>query len=141
MRVKDLWSHEERDWKSLAKLGMSYHVFNRKCKEDIAASIPWRPDEHAKQPQPGEWIGTPNQNPTSPLDWVYLVLQSGRDTTEVIEYKRSTPGGRIQAMTHQNLQLATVSYRQVRILTQERPGSAFKVARDLPVPGKKPPLF
>jgi len=102
-RVKDLWSHEEKDWKSLAKLGMSYHVFNKKCKEDIAVNIPWHPDGHAKQPQPGEWISTPNQNPTSLLDWVYLVLQSGRNTAEVIEYKRSAPGGRIQATTRRNL--------------------------------------
>lgn len=86
-------------------------------------------------------FGTPNQNLDAPLDWVYLVLQSGHDTAEVIEYKRSNPGGRIQATTHQKLQLATTSYRQVRILTQERPGSAFKVAKDPLTPGKTPPLF
>jgi len=50
-RVKDLWSNAERGWKSLAKLGMSYHENNRKCKEDIAESIPWRPDAYAKQLQ------------------------------------------------------------------------------------------
>jgi len=37
--------------------------------------------------------------------------------------------------------LATSNYRQVRILTQEKPSSTFKVARDPPAPGKKPPLF
>jgi hypothetical protein len=45
-RVKDLWCNVEKDWKSLAKLGMSYHENNRKSKEDIAESIPWRPDEY-----------------------------------------------------------------------------------------------
>jgi hypothetical protein len=139
-RIKDLWSHEERDWKSLSKLGMGYHESNRRWKESITASIPWRPDECAKHPQPGEWIGIPNQNPTSSLDWVYLVLQSGRDTADVIEYKRSAPGERIQATTHQILQLSTANYRQVRILSQDRPGSTFKVTRDPPTPGKKPPL-
>jgi hypothetical protein len=73
-RVKDLWSNAKRGWKSLAKLGMSYHENNRKCKEDIAKSIPWRPDAYAKQPQPGEWIGIPNQNSPPHLDWVYQVL-------------------------------------------------------------------
>jgi len=41
----------------------------------------------------------------------------------------------------QPIQLATSNYRQVRILTQGKPGSTFKVARDPPAPGKKPPLF
>jgi hypothetical protein len=67
-KVKDLWSNAERGWKSLAKLGMSYHENNRKCKEDIAKSIPWRLDAYAKQPQPGEWIGIPNQNSPPHLD-------------------------------------------------------------------------
>jgi len=44
-------------------------------------------------------------------------------------------------MTHQTLQLVTTNYRQVKILTQERPGSAFRVTRDPSTLGKKPPLF
>jgi hypothetical protein len=67
-RIKDLWNLEERNWKSLSKLGMSYHASNRRCKEAITASIPWRPDECASHPQPGEWINIPNPNPASPLD-------------------------------------------------------------------------
>jgi hypothetical protein len=65
-RTQDLWNPGAQTWKSLAKLGMSYHENNRKCKEDIAESIPWRPDAYAKQPQPGEWIGIPNQNSPPP---------------------------------------------------------------------------
>ncbi len=140
-RIKVLWNLEERDWKSLSKLRMSYLASNRRCKEAITASIPWRPDKCASHPQPGEWIDIPNPNPASPLDWVYLILQSGRDTTDVIEYKRSAPGRRIQATTHQVIQLSTANYRQVRVLSQERSRSTFKVARDPPAPGKKPPLF
>jgi hypothetical protein len=110
-RIKDLWNPEEKDWKSLSKLRMSYHASNklrmsyhasnRRCKEAITASIPWRLDECASHPQPREWISIPNPNPASPLDWVYFVLQSGRDTPDIIEYKKSAPGGRIQATTHQ----------------------------------------
>jgi len=40
-RTKDLWNPGDQAWKSLAELGMSYHTSNRKCKEDIIASIPW----------------------------------------------------------------------------------------------------
>jgi len=111
-RIKDLWNHEEKDWKSLSNLGMSYHASNRRCKEAITTNIPWLPVECASHPESGEWIGIPNPNPASPpLDWVYLVLQSGRDTTDVIEYKRSALGNRIQATTHQVIQLATTNYR------------------------------
>jgi len=46
-------------------------------------------------PPTGEWIGIPNPNPASSLEWVYIVLQSGRDTADVIKYKRSVPNGRI----------------------------------------------
>jgi len=99
-RVKDLWCSTEKDWKSLTKLEMSYHENNRKCKEDIAESIPWRPDLHDSQPQPGEWIGTLNQNPPTPHpDWVYQVLKAGSGTAEVIEYKRLDSKGRIKATT------------------------------------------
>jgi hypothetical protein len=49
-RVRDLWNLEERDWKSLLELGMSYHVSNKRCKEAIIANIPWRPDECTRHP-------------------------------------------------------------------------------------------
>ncbi|CAK9869617.1 unnamed protein product [Sphagnum jensenii] len=121
---------------------MGYHENNKKCKEEIAKSIPWRLDEHDLQPQPGEWIGIPNQNPALPhLEWVYQVLKAGRDTAEVIKYKRLDSGGRIKATSQQFIQLAKSNYRQVRILTQGKPGSTFKVARDPPAPEKKPPFF
>jgi hypothetical protein len=91
---------------------MRYHENNKKCKEEIAESIPWHPDEHALQPQPGEWIRIPNQNPPPPhLDWVYQVLKAGRGTAEVIEYQRLDSGGRIQATSQQPIQLATSNYR------------------------------
>ncbi len=94
-QVKDLWNPEERDWKSLSELGMNYHASNKRCKEAIIASIPWRPDECTRHPQAGEWISIPNPNPASSFEWVYIILQSGRDTTDVIKYKRSVPNGRI----------------------------------------------
>jgi hypothetical protein len=116
-RVKDLWNPEERDWKSLSELGMSYHASNKRCKEAIIASIPWRLDECTRHPQPREWISIPNPNPASFLEWVSLVLQLGRDTADVIEYKRSAPGDRIQATTNQVIPLSTTNYRQVRVLS------------------------
>ncbi len=59
----------------------------------------------------------------------------------MIEYKSIVPNGRIQATTHQVISLSTANYRPVRVLSQERSGATYKIARDPPTPGKKPPLF
>ncbi len=45
-RVKDLWSPENNKWKGLSDLGMSHHASNRRCRDIITTSIPWRPDEY-----------------------------------------------------------------------------------------------
>ncbi len=37
--------------------------------------------------------------------------------------------------------ISTANYRPVRVLCEEKPGTIFKVARDPPTPGKKPPLY
>jgi len=55
-RIKDLWNRTGQEWKSLAELGMSYHVSNKKCMETFIASIPW---PLSKDPSPlknGDWI-------------------------------------------------------------------------------------
>jgi len=39
-RIKDLWSLETNEWKSLSKLGMGFHASNKSCKDIIIASIP-----------------------------------------------------------------------------------------------------
>jgi hypothetical protein len=75
------------------------------------------------------------------LDWVYLVLEYTLDKAKVIEFQKVTPSGRIQVMAHQPLTISTINYRPVRVLSQENPGSTFKVARDPPTLGKKSPLY
>jgi hypothetical protein len=47
----------------------------------------------------------------------------------------------LQATTHQPLTISTTNYRPVRVLSQEYPSSTLRVARDSPVPGKKPHLY
>jgi len=138
---KDLWNPVEKEWKSLSKLGMNYHASNKRCKEAITANIPWRPNKCISHPQPGEWIGNLNPNSDTPLNWVYFVLRSAQGKAEVIEYKRIAPNGRIQATTHQVILLSTANYRPVRVLSQERSGATYKVAKDPLAPGKKPLLF
>jgi hypothetical protein len=94
-QVKDLWNSENNEWKSLSELRMSYHASNKKCKDIITASIPWRPDEYTNHIQAGDWISNPTPNSGTPLDWVYFVLESARGKTNMIEFKKIAPNGRI----------------------------------------------
>jgi hypothetical protein len=53
-RTQDLWNPGAQTWKSLAKLGMSYHTSNRQCKETIIASIPWCLAKSSNTPKEGD---------------------------------------------------------------------------------------
>jgi hypothetical protein len=59
----------------------------------------------------------------------------------VIEFKKVTINGRIQATTQQALMISTTNYRTIIILSQEKLGATLKIARDPLAPGKKPPLY
>jgi hypothetical protein len=67
-QTKNLWNPDGKTWKSLAELGMSYHTSNRRCKEAIIASIPWRLDECVNHPRVGDWISNPTPTSGTPLD-------------------------------------------------------------------------
>jgi hypothetical protein len=88
-RISDLWNPVDKNWKSLAELGMSYHASNRKCKEVIIASIPWRPDESVSHPQAGDWINDPTPTSGTLLDWVYFVFESAPGQASVVEFKKN----------------------------------------------------
>jgi len=59
----------------------------------------------------------------------------------VIEFKRMTPEGRIQASTNQIITIATSSYLSVRILSQESAKASLRVAKELKTTNKKTPIF
>ncbi|CAK9208945.1 unnamed protein product [Sphagnum troendelagicum] len=120
-----------KDWKSLSDLGLSYHTTNREALETITNSIPWRPDEQGSQVKKGDWIAKPTP------EWVYLVLECAPATAKVFEFRKTDPKGRIQASLSRPLTIATNQYRQIRVLLQDYPGSALKIAREPPDPRKK----
>ncbi|CAM6016855.1 unnamed protein product [Sphagnum balticum] len=91
--------------------------------------------------QVGDWIASPTPDTGNPLDWVYLVLAKDKNTTKVLEFKRTSPGGRIQLTSNQAHTMSTLNQRLVRVLAQENPEAPLKVARDPPTPGKKGPVF
>jgi hypothetical protein len=140
-RVKDLWNPERKKWKSFFELGMNYHATNISSKDIITTSIPWRPDVSTSYAQAGEWISNPIPSIGAPLDWVYHILESTPGKASVIKFKKTSTSGCIQAMSHQALTLSIDNYHPIKVLSQERPGTTLKVAREPPTSGKKPPLY
>jgi len=91
--------------------------------------------------QVGDWIADPpTQTGDSPV-WVYLILALNKCTAEVLEFKKSSPAGRIKPTSNQAQIMPTSNKWQVRVLVQENPKAHLKVARDPPAPGKKNQLF
>jgi hypothetical protein len=125
----------------MSALGLSHHPSNRNARDIITNSIPWRLDEDVCLIRTSDWIGKPSPGSSNTLEWVYLVLECTPATTKTIEFQKVTPSGRLQATTNQPLTISMTNYRPVRILSQEYPGSALKVARDPPALGKKPHLY
>ncbi len=122
-------------------MGLSYHTANISSKDIITASIPWRPDVSINYAQAGNWISNLAPSTGAPLDWVYHVLESTPSKASVIEFKKTSTSGHIQATSHQALTLSTINYHPVGVFSQERPRTTLKVARE-PLPlGKKPPLY
>jgi hypothetical protein len=140
-RIKDLWNWAGQEWKSLAKLGMSYHAANKKCKETFIASIPWPLTRDPSPLKNGDWISDPALATDSPLEWIYYIIEMTPSQARVIEFKRMTPERHIQAATNQIITIATSSYLPVRILSQESAKASLKVAKELKTTNKKTPIF
>jgi hypothetical protein len=140
-RVKDIWCERNRDWKGLTALGMRRFPANKKARDLIVNSIPWRPDEHECLIKKGDWISEASPGSSNTLDWVYMVLECNQTSAKAIEFKKTAPSGRLQATTNQPLTISISNYHMVRVLSQESPGAALKVAREPLVPGKKPLLY
>ncbi len=109
-RVKDIWSPEHSEWKSLSNLGLSHHPANVSCMNIITTSIPWRADERIDNAQARDWISNPTLSTGAPLNWVYYVLESTPGKANVIEFKKTSHSGRIQATSHQALTISTNNY-------------------------------
>lgn len=69
------------------------------------------------------------------------MLECSPNMAKTLEFRRTTPDGRLQATTNQPITMATKDYLPTRVLYQERPGSALKIARDPPNPSKKRRLY
>jgi hypothetical protein len=140
-RVGDFWNFEEKKWKELSALGVSSHPVNKKNRDLIIASIPWDPAASNSTPSTGEWISKKEGDRAGPPEWVYQVVESTRNTANVSEFKRISHTGRIQATGSRTITISLEGYEPVRILAQDNHRATLKLAKDLPLPGKKPLLY
>ncbi len=140
-RVKDLRSTARKEWKSLKELQMRHHPANRSGLARFTASIPWQPEDLNSIIQTGDWISKPNPNMSTAPSWIYHVLEPHGNTAVVIEFKRATQSGIIRATTNKEITISTKGYHQVRVLSQDKHGATLKVARDAPIPGKRPLIY
>jgi hypothetical protein len=110
-RVKDLRNAANKEWKSLTEMKMGHHPSNKSSLVRITINIPWCLDEVNNRIQAGDWISKPDPSLCTSPDWIYYVLEPHRGTTKVIEFKKITPSGLIQATTHTAITLSTKGYQ------------------------------
>ncbi|CAK9262425.1 unnamed protein product [Sphagnum jensenii] len=132
---------EEKEWKGLSALGVNFHPVNRRNRDLIIASIPWDPATSSNIPLVGDWISKKEAGQTAPSEWVYQVLGTTQNTANVLEFRRFSRAGRIQATDPHNIIIPLEGYEPIRVLAQDSHGATFRLAKDLPLLGKKPPIY
>jgi hypothetical protein len=140
-RVRDFWDSEEKEWKGFLALGVSCHPINRRNRDLIIASIPWDPATSNNIPSTGEWISKKEAGQTSPPEWVYQVVRTNQSIANVSEFRRISHTGRIQAIGSHIITIPLEGYEPVRVLAQDNHRTTFRLAKDLPIPCKKPLLY
>ncbi len=126
-RMKDFWDPEGRAWKSFQALRMTYHATNKNNKKIIIASIPWNPTTYTNRFQVRDWISKIVSANHTALAWVYHIIGV-------------TPTGFIRAANSQVITISREGYHPIKVLSQEKHGPSFRVAKELPS-FTKPPLL
>jgi hypothetical protein len=140
-RVRDFWDPEEKEWKGLSALGVSFHPSNRRNRDLIIVSIPSDPATSNNVPSAGKCISKKEAGQTGPPDWVYQVMEITQSTANVSEFRRISHTGHIQATSSHTITIPLKGYEPIRVLAQDNHRTTFKLAKDLPLPGKKPLLY
>jgi hypothetical protein len=138
-RVKDFRDPELQDWKGLSALGVSFHPTNRQNKDLIIANIPWNPATSNSRSQVGDWVNKKEAHMNVSPEWVYQITEATQTTANAKEFRKSSPAGRIQAISTQNISIPLEGYEPVRVLAQDGHGTTLRPAKDLLLLGKKPP--
>jgi hypothetical protein len=140
-RIRDFWDAEEKEWKGLSALGVSFHPSNRRNRELIIASIPWDPTTSNNALSAGEWISKKEVGQTGPPEWVYQVVRTTQSTANMSKFRRISHTGRIQATGSHIITIPLEGYEPVRVLAQDNHRTTLRLAKDIPLPDKNPLLY
>jgi hypothetical protein len=110
---------------------MTYHITNKNNREIIIANIPWNPATYINRFQARDWISKKIFGNNTALAWVYHVTQVTPNTVQAIEFQKVTPTSLIRVANSQVITLSPKGYHPIRVLSQERHGAPFRVAREL----------
>jgi hypothetical protein len=113
-RIRDFWDSEEKEWKDLSALGVSFHPSNRRNRDLIIASIPWDPVTSNNVPLAGEWINKRDAGQAGPPEWIYQVVGITQSITNVLEFRRISHTGCIQATGSHTITIPLEGYEPVR---------------------------
>jgi hypothetical protein len=131
--IKDLWDREDREWKNLSALGMNSHFINRTSGNIIISNIPSNPVVFLSGFQTGNWINTKATGHLTLLMWIYRMTGVLSNLVQAIEFRRISPNGFIRAMSFQKVTFSPEGYHLIRVLSQEKHITLFKVVKDLSV--------
>jgi hypothetical protein len=108
---------------------MTYHTTNKNNREIIMGSIPWNPTTYINRFQAGDWISKRVYENNTNLAWVYHVTRVTPNTMQVVEFQKVPPTGLIRAANSQVITFSPEGYHPIKVLSQERHGTSFRVAK------------
>ncbi len=120
---------------------VSFHPINKQNKELIINSIPWNPAASNNRSLVGDWVSKKEMHINAALNWVYQIMEIFKSSASAKEYRKTSLAGHIQPSSSQSVIIPLAGYEPVRVLVQEYHGATLRLAKDLPTPGKKPPIY
>jgi len=130
-KIGNFWDSEEENWKGLSALRMNFHPTNKLNRNLIINNIPWDPATANKK----------ESDRTAPPNWVYQITDTNHVTASAKELKKFSSAGQIQATSSHDVIIPLEGYKPARVLVQEGHGATLRLAKDVPPPRKKPPIY
>jgi hypothetical protein len=140
-KIRDLWDPDGEKWKDLTALRVRLQPINRSNRNLIIESIPWDLTTANKKPVVGDWVSKKDPGRAGPPKWVYQITDTNHATANAKEFKKFSNVGCIQATGSHDVTIPLEGYKLVRVLEQEGHGATLRLAKDFPLPGKKPPIY
>jgi hypothetical protein len=120
---------------------MSFHQGNSQNKELIINSILWNPAASNSRPLVGDSVSKRETHRNASPDWVYQIMETSQYSANAREYRKTSPTGRIQPSSSQNVIIPLAGYEPVKVFVQEYHGAMLRLTKNVPTPSKKPHIY